>query len=284
MSLVRVLRTSAVALTHTFAVDETPTSATVGVVVTVRRLDGTTVSTGAASLAGTGVYTYTVPGQANLDTLVVDWVASSIGGAVVTARDYIEVVGGFLFGLGEARALDPPLSSVTYPTAVLAQKRVEVEVECERICGRSFVPRFRRVTLSGQGNSKLLLPEGDVRALRAVSVGGVALSAGDLAATYALSSGVLDRGYSYWPYGWNNIIAEYEVGMDYPPEDLRAAAMKRLRSRLTATSSGVPDRAISWSAQDGGTYRISMPSGERTGVPDVDAAYERWTLAEAGFA
>lgn len=284
MSLIRVLRTAAAQLTHVFYVDETPTSASVGVVVTVKRLDGTTVASGSGTLGAPGTYTFTVPGQATLDTLVVDWVATSIGGAVVTAKDYVEVVGGYLFGLAEARALPPPLSSTTYPAATLAQKRLEVEVECERICGRAFVPRFRRITLSGQGSSKLLLPEGDVRALRAVSVAGVALTLGELGAVYALPSGVLDRGYASWPYGWNNIVVEYETGMDYPPEDLRMAAMLRLRSRLSLTSSGVPDRAISWNTQDGGTYRITLPSGEKTGVPDVDAAYERWTLAEAGFA
>lgn len=282
MSTIRVLRTAAAQLTHVFYIDENPTSASVGVVVTVRRLSGTVVTTGPGVLVAPGTYTFTVPGQATLDTLSVEWVATSIGGAVVTATDYIEIVGGYLFGLAEARALDPPLSSTTYPTALLAQKRLEVEQECEEICGRSFVPRFRRIVLSGPGNSKLLLPEGDVRALRAVSVGGTALS--DLSAVYALASGVLDRGYSYWPQGWNNIVVEYETGMDYPPEVIRAAAMKRLRSRLTLTSSGVPDRAISWSAQAGGTYRISLPTGEKTGVPDVDAAYERWTFDPGGFA
>lgn len=284
MSLVRVLRTAATALTHVFMVDETPTDASVGVTVAVTRLDGTAVSSGAATHPGLGQYAYTVPGQSTLDSLVVDWTATSIGGAVVTARDYIEVVGGYLFGLSEARAQPPALDATRFPTAMLAAKRLEVEQECERICGRAFVPRFNRITLSGNNTSKLILPHIDVRAVRAVKVGGTALAGADLAAVYPLPSGVLDRGYSYWPYGWNNIVVEYEHGMDYPPEDLRMAAMERLRSRLTLTSSGVPDRAISWNSQEGGTYRISLPSGEKTGVPDVDAAYERWTFDPGGFA
>lgn len=284
MSLVRVLRTAAVALTHVFYIDETPTSASTGVVVTVRRLDGTVVTTGPGVVGTPGSYTFTVPGQATLDTLVVEWVATSIGGAVVTATDYVEIVGGYLFGLAEARAQPPPLDSTRYPTATLAQKRVEVEQECETICGRAFVPRFRRVALSGSGSSTLLLPDGDVRALRAVSIGGTALTLAELGAVSTLASGVLDRAGGYWPAGGNNIVVEYETGMDYPPEEIRMAAMLRLRSRLSMTSSGVPDRAISWSAQDGGTYRISLPTAATTGVPDVDAAYGRWLLDSGGFA
>lgn len=284
MSLVRVLRTAAVALTHVFYVDETPTSASTGVTVAVTRLDGTAVSSGSATLGTPGSYTYTVPGQANLDTLVVDWTATSIGGAVVTARDYIEVAGGYLFGIAEARTQPPGLDATRFPTATLVVKRLEVEQECERICGRAFVPRFNRITLSGNDSSKLLLPHVDIRAVRAVKVNGTALAGSDLATVYPLPSGVLDRGYSYWPSGWNNVVVEYEHGMDYPPADLAQAAMLRLRRRLIATSSGVPDDAISWSAAEGGTYRLSTPTREKTGMPEVDATYARWTLDPGGFA
>lgn len=278
MSLVRVLRTAAVALTHTFAVDETPTDASVGVAVTVKRLDGTTVSTGAATHPGLGQYAYTVPAQSTLDMLTVDWVADSIGGAVVTARDYVEVVGGYQFGLAEARAQPPALNATTYPTATLAAKRIEVEQECERICRQAFVPRFHRETLSGHGTDRLGAGRMMLRTLRSVQVSGVAWSAPTVATVAVSASGMLTLpAGGVWPAGAGNIVVEYEHGHDYPPEEIRIAGMKRLRSRLDSTSSGVPDRAVSWASGEGGTYRISLPDAEQTGIPDVDAAYARYT-------
>lgn len=284
MTLIRTLRTAATVVTHTFSVDETPTDASTGVAVTVKRLDGSTVTSGSATHPGTGQYAFTVPGQALLDTLMVEWVATSIGGAVVTARDYVEVAGAFLFGLSEARNLRPPLDATLYPTDMLKRKRIEVEQEAERICGYAMVPRYGRAVLSGRNASTLRLPDIKVRSLRSVTVFGTALTSNELLNTYALDAGVLDRGYGVWPYGWNNIVAEYEHGLDYPPEGVHDMSMVRLRSRLQSTSRGVPDRAITWTAENGATYRIAMPSGEKTGNPDVDAEYERWAIDPGGFA
>lgn len=278
MSLIRVLKSAAAALTHTFYVDETATDASVGVTVAVTRLDGTAVSSGAATHPGLGQYAYTVPGQANLDTLIVTWTATSIGGAVVTAVDYIEVVGAYLFGIAEARALAPPLSSVTYPTAMLSAVRLEVEQEAERICRQAFVPRYARETLSGNGTDRLGTSHSMLRTLRSVTVSGVAWTAPVLATVAVSDSGMLRLPLGgVWPEGAGNIVVELEHGMDYPPEEIRTAGMTRLRSRLTPTSSGVPDRAVSWNTQDGGTFRISMPGPESTGVPAVDAVYGRYT-------
>lgn len=278
MSLIRVLRTAATVVTHTFYIDETPTSASVGVVVTVKRLDGTTVSTGAGTLGTPGVYTYTVPAQSTLDTLTVDWVATSIGGAVVTARDYVEVAGGYLFGISEARVLPPALNATTYPTATLSTVRIEVEQECERICRQAFVPRYYRQTLSGNGTDRLGVRYPMLRTLRSVTVSGVAWTAPVLATVAVSDSGILRLPLGgVWPEGAGNIIVEYEHGWDYPPEEIHAAAMKRLRSRLTATSSGVPDRVLTWNTQDGGTYSRAPVGAQTTGVPDVDGVYERYT-------
>ncbi|MBM0257055.1 hypothetical protein [Micromonospora sp. 4G55] len=193
----------------------------------------------------------------------------------------MEVVGGFLFELAEVRQ-EHGLSLAQHPTEKLIRKRLEVEVECERICGQAFVPRFERAMVESSGTDALLLPRVEVRALRAVSVAGTAWSTGDVAAVAVDSAGVLTRPAGVWPSG--RVVVEYEHGMDMPPEDLRTAAMLRLRSRVNITSSGVPDRAISWSAAEGGTYRIALPSGERTGIPEVDAAYEGYTIDAGGFA
>jgi hypothetical protein len=281
VTLVRILRTAQVVLSHTFYVDETATDAAGSVTYSIKRLDGTSIASGTATHPGpAGIYQVTVPGQANLDTLTVDW-SGTVGGAAITARDIVEVVGGFLFGLAEARAQPPVLDATRYPTATLAAKRISVEQECEEICGQAFVPRFARVTLVATGADSMALPSIRVRALRAVTVDGVTQSISGLSVT---PSGVITG--AYWPYRWpsSSIVVEYEHGWEYPPEDLREAAMLRLRSRISQGDSGVPQRAISFSATDGGVYRLSTPSKQRTGVPDVDGVYERYTPDQGGFA
>lgn len=302
MSLIRVQRTAAATLTRTFYLDETPTDCSGAVSVAVTRLDGSSVTSGTAShtgATGSGQYTYTLPGGPTagtsatwqLDTLQVSW-TGSIGGATVTLTDIVEVVGGFYFGLAEARASDSAISDpVKYPTAALAAARIQVEQECEEICYRAFVPRFRRVLLNGTGRDTIVTPDPDLRALRAASIsyttGGdlQALSATDIARTVIGADGLLTRQYGLpWPYGRGNVLSEYEYGLDMPPEELRVAAMKRLRSVLTAKSSGIPDRVSSYTTQEGSTYRVTQPGRRSTGIPDVDAVYARYAAPPTGFA
>lgn len=288
MSLVRLLKTAQVTLTHEFRVDETLTDAAGAVTATVKRLDGTAISGSPFTAAhpGLGTYTFALPGQASLDELTVDW-SGSVAGATVVVRDYVEVVGGFLFGLAEARAAHPGfISTSTYQPSLLAAARIEVEQECEAICRQAFVPRFARLTLSGNDTPRLGTPLSMLRTVRAVSVGGVAWSAPDTAAVGVSDHGVLTRpGGAIWPSGASNVVVELEHGWDFPPEEIRQAAILRLRSRIAATTSGVPDRAVSFSVQAGGVYRLSTPSRQRTGIPGVDGPYERYTrLPRAVFA
>jgi hypothetical protein len=280
MPLARVLKTAQVTLEHVFYVDLTATDAAGSVTATARRLDGTLVHTATAAHPGLGRYTYALPAQAQLDALTVDWVGT-VGGVVVSVRDFVEIVGGFLFGLQEAAVMPPALDLIKYPAATLAAKRIEVEQQCERICGQAFVPRFARIALSGQGTARLTIPRTTfgghtmLRTLRSVAVAGVAWSAPDVAAVGLSDTGVLTRpGGALWPAGARNIVIEYEHGLDYPPEEIRTAAMVHLRSRLGMGDTTVPYRAISFSSAEGGTYRLSTPSKERTGIPDVDAVYE----------
>jgi hypothetical protein len=287
MTLVRVLRTAQVVLSHTFYVDETATDATGSVTVSVKRLDGTVVTSGTASGPVSHAYTFTVPAQSQVDTLTVDW-TGTVAGAAVTARDVIEVVGGFIFGLAEARAQPPALSLTKYTTAALAQKRIGVENECEEICGQAFVPRFNRAlfTLGGvnAGPTKytITLPHINVRTLRAVTVDGTTQS---LTGLVVSESGVLTGlAIATTTVTGSKVIVEYEHGLEYPPEDLKDACMLRMRSRLAQGDSGIPQRALSFSVADGGVYRLSTPSGKKTGIPDVDGVYERYTLDRGGFA
>jgi hypothetical protein len=278
MSLVRMMVTSKVTVTHVFKADEVPTDAAGNVTATVLRLDGTSVASGTAThgAAGSGAYSWDVT-RAVLDSLTLDF-SGSVGGSTVTARDYVEVVGGFLFDLGDARSDLGIPASVT--SAKLAQKRIEVEQECERICRRAFVPRFAREVLSGNGTERLGLKNSEIRAIRSVTVNGTPVTGSDLAAINYSDSGVLTRPDGVlWPAGVKNIVVEVEHGWDYPPEDLRDAAMLRLRSMLPRARSGVPDRATSFVNDNGATYRLSLPTKDTTGIPDVDGTYLKYARA-----
>lgn len=285
MDLTRVARTAAATLSHTFLVGETPTDSTTTVTVSITDANGTVVATGSATHGATGVYTFALPPQANLALLSVAWTAT-ISSATVVETDPVEIVGGFFFSLAEIRAADATLAdTVKYPTAALVQARLETEVECEDICERAFVPRYWREQLDGTGTSDVLLGKPDFRTVRAARVAPttgatfVPLSAAQLAALALSPDGMLRRtDYAFWTEGLQNVIVEYEFGKDAPPRTLKEAALVRLRSLANKHKTGVPDRAASFTAADGGTYRLSMPDRWSTGIPEVDAVYARYAL------
>lgn len=287
----RVAVTSAAVLTHRFELGETLTDSTTPVAVSVTDPSGTVVATGTATKAVTGVYTYALPPQAALTVLRVAW-AATIDTAAVVEYDTVEVVGGFFFTLAEGRASDTSLADRDkYPTDDLAEKRVLVEEECEAICDRAFVPRYGRVTLDGTGSADLVLAHPDpdrsvahVRAIRSVRMaaqtGGplVDFTTGQLAALLVRSDNTITRSDgALWAEGYGNVSIEFEYGLDAPPEQLRQAAMVRLRSLLNVNKTSVPDRALSFTAGDGGTYRLTMPGAYATGIPGVDAVYARYS-------
>lgn len=291
MDLTRVAKTAAKTLSHTFYVDEVATDSTTTVTVSILDANGATVSSGNATHAGPGAYTFALPPQASLAQLTVSW-SATITGAAVVETDPVEVVGGFFFGLAEARGSDASLADITqYPTAALAATRLETEQECERICERAFVPRYKRVLLDGTGTSELMVPDADIRTIRSVTMAPragqtfVPLTAAQLAALVVTSDRMLRRvDDMWWTEGLANVLVEYEYGLDGPPKDLKEVALIRFRSLVNKHTSGVPDRAESFTSVDGGTYRLSMPGRFTTGIPDVDAVYARYALGSGGGA
>lgn len=275
--LTRALTGRLVTLAHVFRVGETATDATGQVAVTVKRLDGTTVaSTANANHAGTGTYSFDLAAQANVDMLTVDWSATVPGLGAVVERDWCEIVGGHLFEIWQARE-ELKLSQTTWTAAKLAAKRIVVEDEAESIAGIALVPRFERVLLDGSGTRELCVPRMQLRTVRSVKVADgpagpfTALAA---AAVAAQPEGVLVWD-SIWPAGHRNVLVEYEHGLDFPPAEVSEQAILRLRHVLSTSKTAIPDRAISWTVQEGGVYRLAQAGRTSTGFPDVDAAYRR---------
>jgi len=286
--LTRVRLNAQATISHTFRVDEALADASGNVTYTVKRLDGTTVTSGTASHpGGVGLYQFVLAAQALVDFFTVDW-TGSIGGGNVTVTDYVEIVGGFLFSLDEMRNAKPALSTVQYSTQDLIDARLEAEVTAERICGHAFVPRFGRAELDGNNDFALVLPVLDLRTIRAVAVGTnqsnrVLYDSTSLSAVEPGEAGIISRRGAVWLWGRKNIVVEFEYGMNYPPEYIRRAAIVHARSLLSQTNTSMAKRASQVDAHNGVTYVLSQPTLETVGIPMVDAAYGRFSDS-AGFA
>lgn len=250
------------------------------VTVNVTRADGTVVVTGGSvSGTGTGARTYSITTAVTqlLDTLEVEWVSTDKG----TLYSTVEVVGGFLFTLAEARAIRPLDNTTLYTTAALIAMRTTVEQALEDACGVAFVPRYALETVNGSGTDVLPLKWPKVRAIRSASYtyNGTAslLSASELGLlSYAAWGGV--TGYS-WGTGFGNWTVGYEHGHDRPPERVRRAALSLTRSWMV--SGPIDDRASTFNAgADGGTYSLVVPgrNGSVFGMPEVDAVVQEYNL------
>lgn len=290
----RVAKNAAATLSHLFyaADSETltdPSAATYAVLDAA----GASVQSGSGTLVGggSGQVTAALTAQTVSKLLTVTWTATVAGNAVVET-DTVEVVAGYYFTPAEGRNADSSLADTAkYTTAMLLEARTEVERECEWICDRAFLPRYARVVLDGTGRSDLVLAHPDpdrsvseVRTIRSVSMADevdgtmVAFTAGQLADLAVADDGTLRRSSGdTFTEGFDNVVVEYEYGRTFPPEDLKRAALIRFRSRLNLQRSGIPDRASSFTASDGGTYRLTLPGAYLTGIPEVDAAYSRYS-------
>lgn len=255
------------------------------VTVRVQQADGTDLLAAGTATDGTTsdprTVDLTAAQTATLDLLTVTW---SDAGDSSTHTTYVEIVGGYYFSVDDARSADASLvDGGKYTADDIVAARREVEDEFETICGVAFVPRYRRVTLSGTGSTRLLLDDPVIRTVRSVrsySDWGAAsyteLSTDELADIQYDDVGVLTG--ATWVYGTRNLVVEYEHGYDRPPAEIKRAAITRLRARLNMARSGIPDRATSFVSSDGGTFRLDTPGMYKTGQPEVDAVLARYSL------
>lgn len=239
---------------------------------------GDAVAAGAATADPdtAGRYTFDLPPQTQLARLTVDW-TGEFGGVEETLTGYVEVVGAQLFTVGELRAFgDGALADAAqYPDADLEAKRDEIAAFFEQECGISFVPRYARELLDGDGGATLYVRRRRPTLLRSVVVDGVALTADEIENVFLYSSRALVRRYACWPCGLQNVVVEYVHGHQAPPRPIKEAALLYARYKLVTTE--LDDRTVTV-ANDLGTVRLSVP-GDRypTGIPVVDATICRYS-------
>jgi hypothetical protein len=286
-----------------FYLDELPTDATGAVTVSITRENGSAVQSGSATGPDAShAYTFTFQGSDTLDRLTVSWAATVGGDAVVLDQDVIEVVGGFYFGLAEARNIDAVfLNTARYPTADVVDVRRDTEDEAERICEQAFVPRFERETLSGRPREPhLRLKWPLLRKVRALTVGTTVWTSDQLTAIGSDPLGIIRPGRawwwlggidplyqyaSYWPYGNGNIVIEYEHGMDRPPSDIVRGAKLRWKSLMfeRKSRSPLPSQTERSQTTEQGVTTLAIEGQKSTGIPTTDACYSRWLSPRPDF-
>lgn len=281
----RILRGVAASLVWQ-PVDSDGTAADPGAAVTVdvARADGTVVATAAAT-TGTGseprAYALSAANNGLLDHLAVTW---KVGG-VATASTMVDVVGGYYASIADIRAAQPSLTDGSYPDEVVLRARWETEIEFEAACRVAFVPRYARGRYSGRGLPVLPLAQPMLRSVRSVryysdATNYTSETAPNVAAISADEGGIARfvNDVSVFPSGRANVVVEVEHGFDRPPADVRQAFFARVRSRLNMAKSGIPDRAVTYTTTEGGTFGIATPSASwwETGLPEVDTVLRRY--------
>jgi hypothetical protein len=260
----RVLRATASTISVTFHVDGTATDPTPDTAtVHITRADGTDVVVAgtAATSGGAGVFSFTLTPlmTAVLDTLTVRWTTQNLGTLTTT----VEVVGGFLFSVAQARALKPLNDTTRYPTQAIIDARTLAESALEDACDVAFVPRARTVTTIASG-STLSLGVNRVR-----SVGSITDYEGtvtDLTTTWIAGGMVV--GTTVWSA--RPLTVRVEHGYDTPPPRVSAACLLLAKNWLI--KGPIDDRATAVTTDDG-TFSMATPGlrGSSFGLPEVDA-------------
>jgi hypothetical protein len=251
------------------------------VTVGITRADATVLVAAGTGTSGTGTsprtFSLTTTHTALLDRLTVTWTSSAKG----TLVSYVEIVGGFLFSLAEARAVSPLDSTTNYSTADLVDTRTAVEQALERACGCAFVPRYRIETLNGTGSPGFPLDQPFVIRIRTVTVDTVPLLSPEIALLAFTPTGFVSSTSRLWTAGVNNITVGYEHGLQDPPGEIRRAALMLAKMWLVGRRNPIDDRAVTFNAgADGGTYSLAVPgrNGSSFGHPDIDVAVDRHSM------
>ena len=252
-------------------------------VTAAKRGDGSDLTPAPAVSGTAGAYTValTAAHTATLDALRLTVTAANGASAEVL----VEVVGGFLFSLADARKPGHLEDAVEYPDADVRAARLLAERALEDACGCAFVPRYAREVLDGTGapGDDLLVSAPFVRAVRSVAVNGTAWASGDVSAVVPQDHGAL-----YSPSGFIAgrfaVAVEYEHGMEYPPGEVALAALRLAEWALV--DSPVDPRASAITNPDG-TYQLLVTAGMRGAVfsvPEANAVVQRYGGFRAGVA
>lgn len=278
----QVLVNSGESIRATFYVDGNATDpdGNTATVTITKDSDGSAVATNAATTRiSTGTYAYALQPQAALDRLKVVW-SGTFDSLPQPVTTYLDIVGGYFVTLAELRAMPNLSDPAKFSTAELIEARQWFETLAEHHCGRAFVPRYKKLRMSGSGTSTLLL-DMDIRSVRSVrdytdATTYTAFTAAELADIDIDPLGNLTRLTGSWRYGIRNLVLVYEHGMDACPDNLRAAAKDVIRNHLLEDHTGHQEYALQ---TDVGIIRFERPGpGAPTGNRTADTVLNSYRL------
>jgi hypothetical protein len=225
--------------------------------------------TAASTVAGRpGVLSFslTPTHTAVLDTYKAVW-KGTVDAAVQTKSSWYEVAGGFFFSVSEALA-EEELSEVSATTILEERERVEDQIE-NRL-GAHFVPRGRRVYLSGRATDQIATGDWFLNEIYSVAtIDGALTTSYGVPALADLASGprlIYSKTGVIFPWGHRNIQMHYSAGMQQTPGPVKEAALKMLVAKL-APNPAVP-AGVSQVSVEG--YSLSYQKGDLFSVPGVD--------------
>lgn len=307
-------------VTLTLEVDDAegqPTNADGDVLVSVVAGDGSTdivTDATATDVDTTGLYTYVLASQTQLDTLDVTWTCE-VDGQPETTYDQVRIVGNRLVSPQDVRR-DPVLSKMT-ATPDGRQQLTEVLDGVEDLfadaLGFPATLEGTRVDFDAhRGTFSESYAYGNVQAQPFTGIPGLGFGFGgdrlivpsvnrpqDIYAMWVNDQSVQDDvlaqirpgpGFLVWTGGRSWPSGNYRIWLSHgfkdPPGDLRWAAKKfaayvaKTTPALGDQPRAIPERAATIMG-DGGTIVFSVPSDDKpTGLPEVDAVLFRYAIAD----
>ena len=260
----------------------------------LRDAGGTSIASGTATTTGTGAattyaITVAVADVANVGELELTWTRIDTTAVLV---DRISVVGSVLFTEDDARAFKT-VGGITvlsdesdFTSQTILQGRYLVTQFLERRASTSFVRRYGRVELEGDGSRVAALKAATKThggpgfrrrplALVDASVGGTALTAAEISKVHV--DRLRGRFTRYDGNVWDaaepeqpplNVVLGYEYGHEEVPPEISDAALRLLVRAVVP--SDVSSRAQSFSNEDGALRFLFPGVFSPTGIPVID--------------
>lgn len=269
----QIQRGTATTISATFPVtEEIPSPGVVTLAVVLP--DGTEVAPAVSGSGATRTASVTPAADMLMGFGSATWTSENLG----AIAQEIEVVGGFLFTVAEARAWgDRALADEdAYTDEAIEAERERIAEEFAGIGGVSYVPLPATAIVDGTGRSSLLLPNMKIIRVRTVETREgatwTALDEDAMAALFVESWGQLSRECNYWTYGIRNVRVVYEHGFEPVPLPIKSVALRWCRYSMVP--SDINERAISVSNQVG-TEQLWTPGYSGRGkaihpLPEVD--------------
>jgi hypothetical protein len=257
-------------------VDGTLTDAAGSVTVTVIDEGGTTIiNAQTATKESTGLYYYDIgiANTADVNKLYAVWTGTW---ETVTQklRTTHEVIGFPIFSEASARSFDvSQLASATdYTDEAILDERQKITDLLEQWTGVSWVSRYNRVKLEGEGDRIISPPSFHITKILSCTVLGESIATSNFeidnnAGFIHRTDGFFEKPTSAFPLP---VVIEYEYGWEYIRNGVDRIGLKLLVDRIV--SSNIPDRATSFNDELGNIALVTQGGGLKnpTRIPEVN--------------